>query len=284
MSTNVNLHMLRVGACRHLECMAARGGRLSPVEFPALCGLIRHPSLGWILYDTGYAEHFFGATETWPERLYRNVLPVKLPPTEILTTQLARFGITPTDISIVIISHYHGDHIAGLRDFPNARFIALSADTRKLKSLHARRLQATLKAHLHGLLPPDFYMRLGDADACPSKTLPEWMAPFRNGLDLIGDGSLLGVPLPGHSDGQLGLFMPDVNNGQAVFLVADACWSLPACMEGRLPSRLTLFVSAERQRFKETFFGLQELGLRESAIVLLPSHCSVAWENYHHAA
>lgn len=283
MSTSVNLHMLRVGACRHLECMAARGGRFLPVDFPALCGLIRHPSFGWILYDTGYAEHFFDATQTWPERLYRNILPVDLPPSEILTTQLARFGITPADIAIVIISHYHGDHIAGLRDFPNARFIALGADTRKLKALHGRRLQAILKAHLHGLLPSNFFMRLEDADARPRKALPAWMAPFCEGLDLIGDGSLLGVPLPGHSDGQLGLFMPDVD-GQAVFLVADACWSLPACMEGRLPSRLTLFVSAERQRFRETFFGLQELGLRESSIVLLPSHCTVAWESYHRAA
>ena len=55
MTISVSLNMLRVGGCRHLECMAARGGRLSLVNFPALCGLIRHPSLGWILYDTGYA-------------------------------------------------------------------------------------------------------------------------------------------------------------------------------------------------------------------------------------
>jgi glyoxylase-like metal-dependent hydrolase (beta-lactamase superfamily II) len=263
--------------------MAARGGRLSLVEFPALCGLIRHPSLGWILYDTGYAEHFFDATEPWPERLYRNVLPVDLPPSEKLINQLAQFGITPRDIAIVIISHYHGDHIAGLRDFPNARFIALKADTHRLKLLQGRRLQATLKAHLHGLLPPDFFSRLEDADACLSRSLPVWMKPFSDGLDLLGDGSLLGVPLPGHSNGQLGLFMPDVN-GQPVFLVADACWSLPACKEGRLPSRLALFVSAERQRFKETFFGLRDLAVRESAISLLPSHCPVAWEDYRHVA
>jgi glyoxylase-like metal-dependent hydrolase (beta-lactamase superfamily II) len=275
--------MLRVGSCRHLECVAARGGKLSLVDFPALCGLIRHPAIGWILYDTGYADHFFTETEPWPERLYRNILPVDLPSAQILTRQLARFGITPADIKMVIISHYHGDHIAGLRDFPNARFIALQADTNKLKTLHGRRLKATLKAHLHGLLPADFFARLEDADACQARDLPEWMHPFRYGLDLLGDGSLLGVPLPGHSNGQLGLFMPDVD-GRPVFLVADACWSLPACKEGRLPSRLTVFVSADRQRFKETFWGLRELVVREAAIAVLPSHCPAAWKAYQHVA
>ena len=101
-SRPVELHLLRVGACRHLECMAARGGRWSPVEFPALCGLIRHPQRGWLLYDTGYSEHFFAATDTWPERLYRTALPVALPQDERLKSQLAGFGLTPADIGTVI--------------------------------------------------------------------------------------------------------------------------------------------------------------------------------------
>jgi glyoxylase-like metal-dependent hydrolase (beta-lactamase superfamily II) len=282
MNASVQLQMLRVGSCRHLACMAARGDRLSLVDFPALCGLIRHPSVGWILYDTGYAEHFFQATDSLPERLYRQALPVDLPPSEVLTKQLKHFGITPADIALVIISHYHGDHIAGLRDFPNARFIALRADTNQLKKLQEHRLRATLKGQLHSLLPSNFFNRLDDADACHTVVLPTWMQPFSTGLDLLGDGHLLGVRLPGHSEGQLGLFMPDVD-GRPVFLVADACWSLPACREGRLPSRLTVFVSADRQRFKQTFFGLQRLAQHESAIALLPSHCRVAWQNYHHA-
>src|ERR1035437_2671302 len=93
MSPPVSLSLLRVGACRHLECVAARGGRLALVDFPALSGLIRHPTHGWILYDTGYAEHFFTATDTFPERLYRTVLPVDLPANEILLNQLKQRGI-----------------------------------------------------------------------------------------------------------------------------------------------------------------------------------------------
>ena len=282
MST-VALHLLRVGACRHLECMAAQGGRWTPVEFPALCGLIRHSERGWMLYDTGYAGHFFSATDTWPERLYRSALPVELPQDEVLKTQLAGFGLTPADISTVIVSHYHGDHIAGLRDFPNARFIALSADTKRFTALAGKRWRATLGGHLPNLLPDDYLNRVISADDCAERNLPDWLAPFETGDDLLGDGSLLGVPLPGHSHGQLGLFIPDAV-GQPAFLVADACWSLPALREGRMPSRLALFVNAERQRFVKTFNGLSSISRRETAITLLPSHCTVAWQEFRDAS
>lgn len=283
MTTTVSLHLLRVGSCRHLECMAARGGRLRPVRFPALCALIRHPALGWMLYDTGYAEHFYRATDSWPERLYRTVLPVELPPAEALGLQLAQFGITPQDIGTVIISHYHGDHIAGLRDFPNARFVALRGDTRGFEALAGRRWRATFGGWLPALLPPDFFARLDDAETKPVRALPRWLSPFERAFDLAGDGSLLGVPLPGHSAGQLGLFVPDAD-GRPAFLVADACWSLPACREGRLPSRLALFVNADRKRFARTFFAVQQIARRELAVALLPSHCTAAWREYIHGA
>lgn len=279
MSTPVSLHMLRAGACRHLEYMADRGGQLRTVDFPALCGLIQHPTRGWMLYDTGYAEHFFTATESWPERLYRAALPVDLPPAQLLAHQLAQHGIAPQDIGTVIISHYHGDHIAGLRDFPNARFLALQADTDALRMLQGHRWRSTLKAQLHGLLPPDFFARLSAVDARARCVLPTWMAPFSEGFDLLGDGSLLGVPLPGHSHGQLGLFIPDAD-GRPAFLVADACWSMPACRAGRLPPWLTLLVSADSKRYHHTFRGLQALALREPSLSMLPSHCSQAWQAY----
>jgi glyoxylase-like metal-dependent hydrolase (beta-lactamase superfamily II) len=281
MSTTVSLHLLRVGACRHLERMADRGGRFKSVDFPALCGLIRHPTQGWMLYDTGYAEHFFSATQTWPERLYR-ALPVHLAPSELLSHQLAQHGIGVADVGTVIVSHYHADHIAGLRDFPNARFLALAADTSALMALQGHRWRATFKGQLHGLLPTDFLSRLCEVDRLPLFTLPNWMSPFRQGFDLLGDQSLIGVPLPGHSHGQLGLWLPDAD-GRSAFLVADACWSLPACRAGRLPSRLTTFVGANGKRYQDTFFGLQTLALREPALSLLPSHCQHAWQAFRHA-
>ena len=282
MSRSVRLHLLRAGWCQHLECMADRGGRLAPVRFPALCGLIRHPDHGWILYDTGYAEHFFHATRALPERLYRHAVPVQLPAAEQLGAQLHALGIRPADIRYVIISHFHADHIAGLRDFTQARFIALHADCQAIEHLRGKRWRATLGGHLPGLLPDDFVTRLRLADDSPRCTLPHWMAPFEHGLDLFGDASLIGVPLPGHSAGQLGLFIADAQ-GRPAFLVADACWSVPACRAERLPATPALwFASHDRKQYPRTYHGLGQLIRREPAVAVLPSHCAQAWEAFTH--
>ena len=117
------------------------------------------------------------------------------------------------------------------------------------------------------------------ADAAPKRDLPDWLAPFETGHDLLGDGSLVGVPLPGHSHGQLGLFIPDAG-GRPAFLVADACWSLPALRDGRLPAIPALLINAERRRYLDTFRGLAGIARRETAVALLPSHCPAAWREF----
>lgn len=59
MPVRVSLELLRVGHCRHCERMVRADGHWHAVEFPALSVLIRHPQRGALLYDTGYAAHFF---------------------------------------------------------------------------------------------------------------------------------------------------------------------------------------------------------------------------------
>jgi glyoxylase-like metal-dependent hydrolase (beta-lactamase superfamily II) len=260
--------------------VAARGARLARVDFPSYCGLLQHPQHGWMLYDTGYSEHFFTATERFPERLYRSMLPVQLPAGECLLAQLAARGLAADDIGHIIISHYHGDHVAGLRDFPRARYVALRADSDQLLGLRRKRWQATVHGQLPGLLPDDFLARLKHADDSPTRSLPAWMAPFDSGLDLFADGSLLGVPLPGHSQGQLGLYITDAE-GRPVLLAADACYSLPACREDRMPPAPTLwFSSADARAYRSTFTALGALSRREPALAILPSHCSAAREAF----
>ncbi len=270
---SIRVDYLRVGQCRHLECMAARGGRWGLIDFPSYCALIRHPQAGWILFDTGYAEHFFSATRQLPERLYALALPIDLPPEEQLLVQLAKRGLTPADISLVVVSHYHGDHVAGLRDFPGGRFIASRKDTDALRRLGPWR--ASLQGQLHKLLPEDYWQRLSYAEDLASVELPGWMSPFTQAWDLLGDGSLLVMPLPGHSGGQLGLLVPEAEGGP-VLLAADACWSLPACREGRLPSPLVRLFTADPTAYRKTFAQLGELARREPVLRILPSHCTAS--------
>ena len=269
--TRVELHLLRVGRCRHPEWVTLRGGRWASIDFPALAALILHPTAGPILYDTGYAEPFHSATEPFPERLYRWLTPVHLPDEERLATQLGRFGVAPADIRQVLVSHLHADHVAGLRDLPHARFLALRADV--LGCVGRSGWQALRRGFLPALLPTDFLARLALVDERPVVELgPAW-APFERGYDLLGDRSLVGIPLPGHSPGQLGVLCT-TTAGRQVLLAADACWSARAWREERLPSIVARPVFADWRDYRRTLAGLRELAGRQPELAIVPSHCA----------
>lgn len=278
---NVDFRLLKVGHCHHPECVAQRGGRWRSALFPALCGLLRHPDRGWILFDTGYSSHFTDATEPFPERLYRWVTPFTLAPEEALLAQLAALGIGAGDIACVIISHMHGDHIAGLRDFPNARFVTLRAEH---ESLRARsRLAGLMHGVLPALLPPDFERRVVFADELARVDLPAECLPFDSGFDLFGDGSVIGVPLPGHSRGQMGIVFRQADDRLA-FLLADACWSRAALRHNQPPTWLAGRIFDSASRYARTFDSLRALSAKPDAPLLLPSHCESSWKEWNDAS
>lgn len=251
-----------------------RGGGWGAIDFPAHCALIIHPTEGPILYDTGYADRFVDETRPFPARFYRWITPVRLPKNEALSMQLARHGVAMTDVKRVIISHLHADHVAGLRDLPRARFTALRDDVDA--NLGHTGWGALIRGFLPGLLPDDFVARLDFADDQSTVDLDASWYPFDRGYDVIGDGSLIGIPLPGHSAAQLGLLMW-LTDGQPLMLVADACWSSRARRELRMPSPLARPMLADWNRYRHTLSRLHALGKTRPDLDMLPSHCSEAW-------
>lgn len=274
MSAVVRAEVLKVGGARQFEALAARGGAWRTVEFPALCTLIRHPARGALLYDTGYSTRVFAPEAGLAARAYRLVLRPELPEAETLPAQLARRGLTPVDIRAVLVSHFHADHVAGLLDFPAARFVVMREDLAHLGSLGAWRAAAS--GVMPALLPRDLAARATLADAAPVVDLPRWCQPFERGHDLLGDGSVVAVPLPGHAARQMGLLLPDTTDGP-LFLAADACWSLPACREGRLPPWLAAPAWHDGDAYRATFAALGALARRETALRIVPSHCGATW-------
>jgi glyoxylase-like metal-dependent hydrolase (beta-lactamase superfamily II) len=249
-----------------------RGGRLRPISFPALVALILHPTFGPILYDTGYAERFEAATEPFPERLYRWLTPPRLPAEERLGAQLGRLGVRLDDVERVLISHLHADHVAGLRDLPRAAFLALEAD---VAAQLGSRWQTLRRGVLPVLLPNDFSARLTLVDHRPRIELgPDW-APFEHGYDLLGDSSLIGVQLPGHSPAQLGVLLRTTDD-RPVLLAADSCWSSRALRERLLPSIVARPLFADWAAYRRTFDGLRQVADRLPDLQIIPSHCAAS--------
>ncbi len=266
----LSFQMLQVGSCRHPECVALRGGSLRPATFPALCALIRHPTLGNWLFDTGYGEYFHAATNPFPERLYRWVTPNSLPENERLVVQLTALGLRPQDVDGVIISHFHADHIGALRDFPRATLVASHAGYAHVHGLS--RFRALSQGFLPALLPADFKDRSRFIEGMPLVELPPELQPFGHGYDILGDLSLVAVPLHGHAHEQFGLLLRR-EDGRTVFLSADACWSLKALRESRPPTWLAQRIFADRAGYRQTFDKLQALSQRHPSVLLIPSHC-----------
>lgn len=275
----IRFHLLKAGHCAHPECVAMRGGRWASLRFPALCGVIEHPEHGVVLFDTGYSQHFLAATDSFPERAYRWITPVTLAPEETLVAQLARRGIAAGDVRHVIISHYHGDHVAGLKDFPQARYWSTRADHDAMRQ--RSRLGNLLHGCLPALLPADFAARLAFADDVKRMALPREFQPFDSGFDLFGDGSVAAVPLPGHSAGQMGIAFRR-GDGRPVFLVADACWTTKGLVENRLPTWIASRVFDNQPAYRATFGKLRELAAQDTGVAIVPSHCETTWEAWPH--
>lgn len=58
-----SLKLYDTGYCTHPEKIAYSKGSWKQICFPATVGLLQHPELGYILFDTGYAGHFKEATK-----------------------------------------------------------------------------------------------------------------------------------------------------------------------------------------------------------------------------
>jgi glyoxylase-like metal-dependent hydrolase (beta-lactamase superfamily II) len=268
----VQFELLKVGSCRQLERIARNRGPWRTIEFPALVGLLKHPTRGYLLFDTGYSEYFCAATRSLPESLYRIATPHSLPPDEVLLSQLKARGITPSQIGTIICSHFHADHVAGLKDFPTARFIASEVECKRLCA--KGRISQIRQAFLKDLLPGDFIKRTHWVEAM--EKVATGLPNLEEGYDLLGDGSVLGIPLPGHSPAQFGILFA-TPSGRQTFLVADACWQSRALEENQLPSALAYSLFDDRKAYNQTFARLVALYHAPDRPVMIPSHCLSAW-------
>ena len=179
-------------------------------------------------------------------------------------------GVNPTDVHHLIISHFHADHIGGLADFPNAQYIFFEE---AVKSVQGKQGWGAVKlAFLPDHLPSDFEQRSTAIEAAQMQPLPSNYAPFEWGVDLFGDGSLLGVNLPGHAYGQMGVFLQTDNLGP-VFLCADACWHSKAYRELVFPHPVVNLLLPDATAYRQTLTNVHQLHQNRPNLQIIPSHC-----------
>jgi glyoxylase-like metal-dependent hydrolase (beta-lactamase superfamily II) len=264
----IRYHILDTGFCVVRENHMLQGGRHDYVQCHATAALIHHPHAGWLLWDTGYASHMLDATRRWPFSLYRRVTPLHIRPEQAVAAQLPRFGLTVGDIRHIIISHFHADHIAGLRDFPQATFIARQSGYESIAALQG--IRALRRGFLPALLPDDFRERTTLLPAFTGPALPALGPTF----DLLGDGSLLLVELPGHARGQIGM-LAQTDRGRVLF-AADGSWLTRAIRERRYPHPITRLFVDDMRAVRATIDHLHSFSKLCPDVTFIPTHCPEA--------
>lgn len=249
------LSVYEAGHCTHPACMVLRGAGWGACAFPARAWLIEAAGRRW-LWDTGYASHFADHTSEGLYRLYPLITPVHFDSSQSMAAQLARQGLKPWDLDGVIASHFHADHIAGLRDFPGLPIICSGSGwevTRQRRGLAALR-----RAFVPGLMPPDTEARLRFIEGFEPIALPAALAPFGSGWVLPGSRrEVLLVELPGHAAGHIGAFVLTAEGWQ--LLAADAAWAAQNYTERVPPSRLSHLIMEDPRQYHRTLDQLHLL-------------------------
>jgi glyoxylase-like metal-dependent hydrolase (beta-lactamase superfamily II) len=263
MSASVRLSVLDTGYCTVPSSLVARGTGWRSVRCHAVAFLLRHPTRGAILFDTGYAPRVLDAFAQWPDRLYKYATPTIL--AEPVVAQLPHFGLSARDITTVIVSHLHADHVAGLKDFTNAAFVVT------LDALNLQRrvsgIAAVRRGVLQSLFPNDFVQRAQPVWQFTSGILPILGATH----DLFGDGSVQLMPLPGHALGQIGAFVRTEDGD--VLLCADGAWTSQAYREQRPPHWLSYAIQDRMTALHATLRALHEFSQVRPDVPILPTHC-----------
>lgn len=278
MSVGIKVKVFEAGHCVHPGFMVKPGLGLAPRKFPAGAVLIDHPTAGYLLFDTGYHERFKECTRHFPERLYALATPCHLQSGQSLKEQLVKDNIAACDIQHVLLSHFHGDHIAGVCDYPDAIIHCHSSGYRFLTT--GSRFGRIRKGYLKDLLPDSSQVVFEDRfplDVGQVLELPDTTIGL-GAKDLFGDGLLFLVALPGHAAGQMGLLVRRQHG--FLFFLADACWLIDNLKQGVDPHWLTRLVSDDHNAYYQTLTKLRRCyRLAADKVTFAPSHCEDTWRH-----
>ena len=216
---------------------------------------------GLILFDSGQDRASVTDPDYYPSSpvmrlVYRRLARFEIGPNETVSAQLAVLGYRPEDVRWVVLSHLHQDHIGGLRELTGARFVVSTTEWEAM---------AAPNAEMAGFLPRHTDLPGAIWDTVTFEpTIDSALAPFTSAHDLLGDGSLVLLPTPGHTAGSMSMLVR--GRDAPLLLVGDLTYDVEGMRRGLVPGL------GSRSTLRETAGRVLELERRTGGLAILPAH------------
>lgn len=162
---------------------------------PCPAFLIRHPSAGAILVDTGLHPSIATDGRENFGRLASHLGKPSLAPGADVPSRLRERGLDPGEIPIVVMTHLHLDHSSAISEFPSSTFVLSEVEW------HAATVgpRPLLNGYRRQHFDYAFEFRTVDFDRAGIDSY----SGFGRCFDLFGDGSIRLAYTPGHSAGHI---------------------------------------------------------------------------------
>ena len=244
------------GRLASLKTLVSRTSEDDLVDIPVVAFLVRHPSAGDVLVDTGLhpsvAVEPKNALGKWGGLLFKDI---RMATEDSIPAQLRALDVDPNTVGTVVMTHLHADHAGAVSEFPGATFVvdarewAAAADGSERDGYVRRQFD-------HG-----FDWRLVDFDGPTGDSF----ATFGRSVDLFGDGSVRLVSTPGHSAGHLSVVLR-LRDREAL-LCGDAAYTLDAIENDTVP-----YVVEDEHRYRRSLREIQLYLEQTPDALVVPGH------------
>ena len=269
----IKIHVLHTGCVRVSPALPFGGdcniikasGLTTPKSkwlwLPVSSYLIEHPK-GRILVDCGWHR------DMSPDGVYDKEAQIKSLGSRILYNinqgliergaaideQLAGMGLKTSDLNYVLLTHLDCDHANGLTQVADAKHILVS---------HTEMEFATKRSLVNRIR---YQRKWWDG---VNLTLFDWNStygPFHRSYDLFGDGSVMMVNIPGHSDGLCAVKITNAS-GKFVLLFSDGGYATKSWKE-----MIASGVAEDKEQQRESLAWIREQSMDANCMESLANH------------